>query len=59
MIKVTQMNEGIFSINLSKAVDKIKEARNIPSDKKMVDMCLGKSIKPTDIPLGSVVYTYS
>lgn len=32
MIKVTQMNEEIFSINLSKAVDRIKEARNISND---------------------------
>ncbi|WNS41212.1 hypothetical protein [Paenibacillus sp. MMS20-IR301] len=29
---------------------------NSPTDKKMVGICLGKSIKPTDIPLGSVVY---
>lgn len=29
---ITQMNEEIFSTNLSKAVDKIKEARNISSD---------------------------
>ncbi len=28
----TQMNEEIFSTNLSKAVDKIKKARNISSD---------------------------
>ncbi|WP_055107014.1 hypothetical protein [Paenibacillus ihumii] len=33
MIKVTQMNEEIFSTNLSKAVDKIKEARKISSDR--------------------------
>jgi hypothetical protein len=29
---ITQMNEEIFSANLSKAVDKIKEARNISRD---------------------------
>ncbi|MGN7762373.1 hypothetical protein [Paenibacillus sp. 22594] len=29
---ITQMNEEIFSTNLSKAVDKIKEARGISSD---------------------------
>ncbi|WP_342570603.1 hypothetical protein MKY85_19960 [Paenibacillus sp. FSL R5-0749] len=28
----TQMNEVIFSTNLSKAVDKIKKAKNISSD---------------------------
>lgn len=32
MTKVTQMNEEIFSTNLSKAVDKIKEGREISSD---------------------------
>ncbi|AIQ31181.1 MULTISPECIES: hypothetical protein [unclassified Paenibacillus] len=32
MIKVTQMNEEIFSTNLSKAVDKIKELRGISSN---------------------------
>lgn len=31
-ILTTQMNEEIFSTNLSKAVDKIKKARNISSD---------------------------
>jgi len=29
---ITQMNEVIFSTNLSKAVDKIKKAKNITSD---------------------------
>lgn len=29
---ITQMNEEIFSTNLSKAVDKIKKAKNITSD---------------------------
>lgn len=32
MIKVTQMNEEIFSTNLSKAVNMIKEARRISSE---------------------------
>ncbi|WP_342560591.1 hypothetical protein NSQ95_07350 [Psychrobacillus sp. FSL W7-1457] len=32
MTKVTQMNKEIFSTNLSKAVDKIKEVRKISSD---------------------------
>jgi hypothetical protein len=32
---------------------------NSPNNKKMVGICLGKSIKPTDIPFGSVVYTIS
>ncbi|GAB6989201.1 hypothetical protein [Paenibacillus pini] len=32
---------------------------NSPTDKKMVGICLGKSIKPIDIPLGSMVYLVS
>lgn len=35
------------------------QVSNSPTDKKMVGICLGKLIKPTDIPIGSVVYTYS
>ncbi|PYE47256.1 hypothetical protein HUB98_21725 [Paenibacillus barcinonensis] len=29
---------------------------NSPNDKKMVGICLGKSIRPEDIPVGSTVY---
>ncbi|WP_238655356.1 hypothetical protein [Paenibacillus piscarius] len=35
------------------------QVSNSPTDKKMVGICLGNSIKPIDIPLGSVVYTIS
>ncbi|MDA7028109.1 hypothetical protein PJ311_16160 [Bacillus sp. CLL-7-23] len=35
------------------------QVSNSPTDKKMLGIRLGKSIKPTDIPLGSVVYTIS
>ncbi|MFD0671901.1 hypothetical protein [Cohnella sp. GCM10027633] len=35
------------------------QVSNSPTDKKMVGICLGKSINPKDIPLGSVVYTNS
>lgn len=30
-----------------------------PNDKKMVGICLGKSIRPVDIPMGSVVFLIS
>lgn len=33
------------------------QVSNSPADKKMVGICLGKSVKPSEIPLGSVVFT--
>jgi hypothetical protein len=35
------------------------QVSNSSINKKMVGICLGKSIRPTDIPLGSVVYSFS
>lgn len=32
---------------------------NSPIDKKMIGICLGKSINPVDIPIGSTVYVIS
>lgn len=40
---------GVVSVQIS----------NSPNDKKMVGICLGKSIKPVDIPMGSVVFLIS
>ncbi|MBY0204727.1 hypothetical protein J2T16_005344 [Paenibacillus intestini] len=31
---------------------------NSPNDKKMVGICLGNSINPADIPIGSTVYVF-
>ncbi|TVX94886.1 hypothetical protein [Cohnella terricola] len=34
------------------------QVSNSPTDKKMVGICIGKSIKSSDITLGSEVYTF-
>jgi len=35
------------------------QVSNSPTDSKMLGICLGKSITPKDIPLGSVVYIFA
>ncbi|MGO4532721.1 hypothetical protein AB4Z30_26860 [Paenibacillus sp. 2TAF8] len=40
------LNLSVVSVQIS----------NSPNDKKMVGICLGNSIQPVDIPIGSTVY---